>query len=152
MPVERQVMIAKSSSENGMIEHRLKDDTMRRHHRLRRGRRNARSRTDAPRHQGSPAGSRRAPIARNVSQDPGEAFGQLTWLDPRTQSGNWSVAATSRRCRRGTAKTVGGTTVHWTGSTPRLQLWELPRARTYGILPGASLIDWPIAYEELEKY
>ena len=25
------------------------------------------------------------------SQDPGIAFGQLTWLDPRTQSGTWSV-------------------------------------------------------------
>ena len=25
----------------------------------------------------------------SFSQNPGEAFGQLTWLDPRTQSGSW---------------------------------------------------------------
>ena len=49
-------------------------------------------------------------------------------------------------------KTVGGTTVHWTASAPRLQPWELRAKSTYGIVPGASLIDWPLSFEELEKY
>jgi len=49
-------------------------------------------------------------------------------------------------------KTVGGTTVHWTASAPRLQPWELRARTTYGSVAGASLIDWPISYEELEKY
>ena len=49
-------------------------------------------------------------------------------------------------------KTVGGTTVHWTASAPRLQPWELRAKSTYGKITGTSLIDWPIAYDELEKY
>jgi choline dehydrogenase-like flavoprotein len=49
-------------------------------------------------------------------------------------------------------KTVGGTTVHWTASAPRLQPWELRAKSTYGKLAGTSLIDWPISYDELEKY
>ena len=31
----------------------------------------------------------------SFSQNPGEAFGQLTWLDPRTQSGTWDPVKTS---------------------------------------------------------
>jgi len=47
---------------------------------------------------------------------------------------------------------VGGTTVHWTGATPRLQPYEL-RARTvYGDIPGASLADWPVDYAELKRW
>ena len=49
-------------------------------------------------------------------------------------------------------KTVGGTTVHWTASAPRLQPWELRAKTTYGQLGDTSLIDWPISYRELEKY
>ena len=86
------------------------------------------------------------------SQVPGEAFVQLTWLDPRTQSGNWSVAREFPTLPSWTAKTVGGTTVHWTATTPRNQAWEIAARTTYGAIPGTSLIDWPIKYEELEKY
>ena len=35
------------------------------------------------------AGKRQS--TETFSQVPGEAFGQLTWLDARTQSGNWGV-------------------------------------------------------------
>jgi choline dehydrogenase-like flavoprotein len=86
------------------------------------------------------------------SQVPGEAFAQLTWLDVRTQSGNWGVARDFPTLPAWHCKTVGGTTVHWTASTPRLQPWELLAKSTYGDLAGASLIDWPFSYEELEKY
>jgi choline dehydrogenase-like flavoprotein len=41
--------------------------------------------------------------------------------------------------------------VHWTASCPRLQPWELRAKTTYGEIRAASLIDWPIAYQELEK-
>jgi len=76
---------------------------------------------------------------------------QLTWLDPRTQSGSWGLQRLPYlpvwHC-----KTVGGTTVHWTASTPRLEPWEV-RARTvYGEMAGSSQIDWPISYEELLRY
>jgi len=88
----------------------------------------------------------------SFSQVPGTAFGQLTWLDARTQSGNWGVARDFPTLPVWHCKTVGGTTVHWTASAPRLEPWEL-RARTiYGDIAGASLIDWPIPFGELEKY
>jgi choline dehydrogenase-like flavoprotein len=86
------------------------------------------------------------------SQIPGEAFTQLTWLDTRTQSGDWGVARDFPALPVWHCKTVGGTTVHWTGSCPRLQPWEMRAKRTYGSVAGTSLIDWPISFEELEKY
>jgi choline dehydrogenase-like flavoprotein len=96
------------------------------------------------------AGKRQSP--ETFSQVPGEAFVQLTWLDPRTQSGNWGVARDFPSLPVWHCKTVGGTTVHWTASTPRLEPWELRAKSTYGDIAGTSLIDWPISYEELEKY
>lgn len=86
------------------------------------------------------------------SQVPGEAFVQLSWLDPRTQSGSWSVAREFPTLPSWTSKTVGGTTVHWTAATPRLRDWELTARTTYGEIPGTSLIDWPIKFAELKNY
>src|SRR5262245_57921656 len=77
------------------------------------------------------------------SQDPGVAFGQLTWLEPRTTSGDWSVFKDFPTLPSWTAKTLGGTTVHWTAATPRIQPWELTARTTYGAIPGTSLVDWP---------
>jgi choline dehydrogenase-like flavoprotein len=88
----------------------------------------------------------------SFSQYPPEAFAQLTWLDPRTTSGTWSVREDYPTLPSWTAKTVGGTTVHWTGATPRIQPWEMRARTTYGEMKGASLIDWPIEYEELKRY
>jgi choline dehydrogenase-like flavoprotein len=96
------------------------------------------------------AGKRQS--TETFSQVPGEAFLQLTWLDARTQSGNWGVARDFPALPVWHCKTVGGTTVHWTASTPRLKPWELRAKTTYGDVPGASLIDWPVSYEELERY
>jgi choline dehydrogenase-like flavoprotein len=86
------------------------------------------------------------------SQNPGEAFAQLTWLDRRTSSGSWTVPQDYPALPSWTCKTVGGTTVHWTGATPRLRSWEVRARTTYGDVPGTSLIDWPIEYTELEHY
>ena len=86
------------------------------------------------------------------SQNPGEAFVQLTWLEPRTTSGNWTVREDYPGLPSWTCKTLGGTTVHWTGATPRIQPWEVRARTTYGDVAGTSLIDWPIEYAELEKY
>jgi len=88
----------------------------------------------------------------SFSQVPGEAFSQLTWLDPRTQTGDWGVARDFPTMPAWHCKTVGGTTVHWTASAPRLRPWEVRAQSTYGKIAGTSLIDWPIAYDELEKY
>ncbi|HZF17389.1 MAG TPA: GMC family oxidoreductase [Steroidobacteraceae bacterium] len=86
------------------------------------------------------------------SQNPGEAFGQLTWLEPRTTSGTWGVSKDFPTLPVWIAKSVGGTTVHWTAATPRLQRTELKGRTNYGAIPGTSLIDWPIEYDELLKY
>ena len=86
------------------------------------------------------------------SQVPGEAFQQLTWLDTRTQSGNWGVARDFPTLPVWHGKTVGGTTVHWTASTPRLQPWELRAKSVYGNIAGTSLIDWPLSHDELLPY
>ncbi|HTV49950.1 MAG TPA: GMC family oxidoreductase [Steroidobacteraceae bacterium] len=88
----------------------------------------------------------------SFSQVPGEAFAQLTWLEPRTVSGSTTIAQDYPTLPSWTCKTVGGTTVHWTGSCPRIRPWEVRARSTYGALPGASLIDWPIEYEELVRY
>src|SRR5215510_9747339 len=88
----------------------------------------------------------------SFSQDPGVAFGQLTWLDPRTTSGDWSVFKDFPTLPSWTAKTLGGTTVHWTAATPRHQPWELTARTTYGAIAGTSLIDWPIPFAELKNW
>lgn len=86
------------------------------------------------------------------SQVPGEAFAQLTWLEPRTTSGSWTVPEDYPGLPSWTCKTLGGTTVHWTGATPRIRSWEVRSRSTYGAVDGTSLIDWPIEYSELEHY
>jgi len=86
------------------------------------------------------------------SQVPDEAFVQLTWLEPRTFSGSSTIAEDYPTLPSWTCKTVGGTTVHWTGATPRIRPWEVRARTTYGDVKGASLIDWPIEYAELERY
>jgi len=50
------------------------------------------------------------------SQVPGDAFVQLTWLEPRTQSGTSSVKEDYPTLPAWTCKTVGGSTVHWTAA------------------------------------
>jgi choline dehydrogenase-like flavoprotein len=88
----------------------------------------------------------------SFSQNPGEAFAQLTWLEPRTTSGSSTVREDYPGLPSWTAKTLGGTTVHWTGATPRIRPWEVRARTTYGAVAGTSLIDWPIEYAELTRY
>src|SRR3989441_11287461 len=52
------------------------------------------------------AGKRQS--TETFSQVPGEAFLQLTWLDARTQSGNWGVARDFPALPVWHCKTVGG--------------------------------------------
>jgi len=96
------------------------------------------------------AGRRLSPA--DFSQVPGEAFGQLTWLEPRTQSGTTTVVEDYPTLPSWTAKTVGGTTVHWTGAALRAHAWELRARTTYGALGDTSLIDWPVDFSELLHY
>jgi choline dehydrogenase-like flavoprotein len=47
---------------------------------------------------------------------------------------------------------VGGGTVHWQGWLPRFTENDFRLRTIVGELPGTSLADWPITYQELEPY
>lgn len=47
---------------------------------------------------------------------------------------------------------VGGGTVHWTGWVPRFVENDFRMHSLHGDIPGASLVDWPITYQELEPF
>ena len=49
-------------------------------------------------------------------------------------------------------KAVGGTSTHWAGASLRFQEHEFKDASTYGHIPGANLLDWPLTLAELEPY
>jgi choline dehydrogenase-like flavoprotein len=80
------------------------------------------------------------------------AYEMLSWLDRRSASGNWRVAKDFPDAPSWHCKVVGGTTTHWSGCTYRLQEHEMRARSTYGDIPGASLIDWPITLAELEPF
>ena len=47
---------------------------------------------------------------------------------------------------------VGGGTVHWQGWLPRFTPSDFRLRTVAGDLPGATLADWPITYDEIEPY
>jgi choline dehydrogenase-like flavoprotein len=47
---------------------------------------------------------------------------------------------------------VGGGTIHWSAWTPRPLASDFRPRSEVGELPGASLVDWPIGYSDLEPY
>lgn len=49
-------------------------------------------------------------------------------------------------------KTVGGSTVHWTGVSLRARDHELRARSVYGDIEGASLADWPVTLDELNPW
>jgi choline dehydrogenase-like flavoprotein len=80
------------------------------------------------------------------------SFDQLAWLDERTTSGSWQIAKDFPGLPAWTCKTVGGTTVHWAGCSPRFKDWEFRIRSEHGPIDGASLLDWPIGLDDLEPY
>jgi choline dehydrogenase-like flavoprotein len=80
------------------------------------------------------------------------SFGQISWLDKRTTSGSWRVAKDFSGLPAWIVKAVGGSTVHWAGASLRFQDHEWKAATTYGNVPGASLLDWPIDAAEMDPW
>jgi len=80
------------------------------------------------------------------------SFVQLAWKDARTTSGTWRVHQDFAGLPAWIVKAVGGSTVHWAGASLRLQEHEFQIRTTYGALPGANLLDWPITLAEMEPY
>ena len=83
----------------------------------------------------------------DIVNNQAEMFPKFTWLDERIGEGD-----TPHNFPLWTCKTVGGSTMHWTAATPRLQEHELKPLTTYGHIPGTSLQDWPLEYSELQRY
>jgi choline dehydrogenase-like flavoprotein len=81
-----------------------------------------------------------------------ESFAQLAWTDMRTTSGDWRVAKDFPNLPAWIVKSVGGSTVHWAGASLRFDEHEFRTRTTYGDLPGANLLDWPIMLAEMEPW
>lgn len=76
----------------------------------------------------------------DIVNDPFAMHLKMSWLDKRLGAPTWLC------------KTVGGTTVRWSGITPRFQEHEFRPLTTYGRLDDTSSIDWPITLDELAPY
>lgn len=72
-------------------------------------------------------------------------------LKPRTYRPNEDNEAVIRKFSP-TPNLVGGGTVHMSGWFPRATKSDFMLHSLHGDIPGASLADWPITYEELEPY
>ena len=77
---------------------------------------------------------------------------RLLWSDPRKGTGSRESTTQFPDNPTWTCKVVGGSTVHWTGTCPRIKDYEFKARTTYGALEGTSLLDWPISLEDLEPY
>jgi choline dehydrogenase-like flavoprotein len=84
--------------------------------------------------------------------DEWESFGQLSWVDTRTTSGDWRVAKDFSGLPAWIVKAVGGTTIHWAGASLRIQPHEWKAKTNYGAIQGANLLDWPIDAEEMAPW
>src|ERR1700689_2557963 len=81
-----------------------------------------------------------------------ESFTQLAWTDMRTTSGNWRGARDFPNLPAWIVKSVGGSTVHWAGASLRFDEHEFKIRSTYGNVPGANLLDWPVTLAEMEPW
>ena len=84
--------------------------------------------------------------------DEWESFSQLAWTDMRTTSGSWRVAKDFPNLPAWIVKAVGGSTTHWAGASLRFDEHEFKDKSTYGNIPGANLLDWPITLAEMEPW
>lgn len=83
----------------------------------------------------------------DIVNDEAIMFHKLTWLDERIGEHDNIPHFPVWTC-----KTVGGTTMHWTACSPRLQTHELQASSTYGDIKGTSFTDWPFRLDELNPY
>lgn len=89
---------------------------------------------------------------QDFMNDEWDSFSQLAWVDKRTTSGSWQVAKDFPNLPAWIVKAVGGTTTHWAGASLRFQDHEWKARTTYGDVPGAALLDWPITAEEMAPW
>lgn len=86
---------------------------------------------------------RRLDPERDFENDEWTMFNRLSWADPILPGDGTHTSPVW------TCKTVGGSTVHWTGAALRAQPHELRARSHYGPLEGAATVDWPLGFDEL---
>ena len=96
------------------------------------------------------AGGRYLP--EDYLNDEWASFQQLAWTDMRTTSGDWRVAKNFPNLPTWIVKAVGGTSIHWAGASLRFQEHEWKAKTTYGAIPDANLLDWPIDHAEMAPW
>src|ERR1700745_2084700 len=84
--------------------------------------------------------------------DEGDSFLQLARKDPRPTSGTWQFPKDFPTLPAWIVKAVGGSTTHWAGASLRFDEHEYRVKSTYGGIPGANLLDWPITLAEMEPW
>ena len=84
--------------------------------------------------------------------DEWDSFTQLAWKDMRTTSGSWRVSKDFANLPAWIVKAVGGSTTHWAGASLRFGEHEFKIKSTYGGIPKANLMDWPIALADMEPW
>ncbi|MGE0337909.1 MAG: GMC family oxidoreductase [Gammaproteobacteria bacterium] len=82
-----------------------------------------------------------------IEQNLPAMYGKLRWADVRTHEGDLSPDLPVM-----IMKAIGGTSVIWGGVALRRQPHEFLSRTTYGAVPGTSLVDWPLSYEDLAPY
>lgn len=50
------------------------------------------------------------------------------------------------------ARTVGGSSLHWTANFWRMKPLDFNERTTWGNIPGSGFVDWPITYADLEPW
>jgi choline dehydrogenase-like flavoprotein len=88
--------------------------------------------------------------ADDFVNDEVEMFNKLSWADKRSATGAWNMAGSP--APSWTVKAVGGTSIHWAGTSLRMRAHEMRARTTYGDVAGASLADWPITLQELAPF
>lgn len=93
---------------------------------------------------------------QDMEHDELGAFFTARWTnDPVTQPQTYRRSAADKAEERayvGYAKTVGGTSFHFTGNYWRFRPIDFNEFSVKGGVPGAALADWPITYDELEPW
>ena len=70
---------------------------------------------------------------------------RLLWDEPRKGEGSRLNTTHFPDNPTWMCKVVGGTTVHWAGTCPRIKDYEIKARSTYGAIESTSLMDWPIS-------
>ena len=79
-------------------------------------------------------------------------FGQISWLDKRTTSGDWRWRATFPACRPGSSRRSAVRPCTGPAHRCASRSMNSRRAPHYGDVPGANLLDWPIDLAEMEPW